>query len=621
MSPPPMPLLLRGLLACSLVLAAAACGPVEIPGDAEACADVVCTAGTCSSNGGQPMCRCGTWEVSAGLPCEVGAFEEPDDIGGSPADATVLTPPMQPLRARINKGLRGDMKDKDLFTFTATERHGFAFRCGAGSLNDSRLRLLDSQGREASMQVTASSEGRMGYALVEAGTWYVEVSGAEHTSGEVATGSYTYQLIDLGADDHGDTPPRATVLQPSRSSFPVTHSAPQDRDVFSFRAFAGRSYTFRCQQSGSPFRELRLMAANGEVREAITNPGGPWVAVGLRAERQEDWYLELRADPIAGQPPAACWLEDLGFDEHSDTHAGATPVLPGVPVPTTLQWGGDVDVFSFTGEPGHVYSVRTEDPGSWQVMVVDAAGQAQRLDATNTLSFKPTSRGTYYLHVRGGTPWFHSFRLVLVDLGPDDHGDTSDTATPIVPGNVTFARFETPQDRDAVSFTTAPDGIYLATCEPACDMDFYYTGTLNFMSTGRAGQYLIDASQVMPITLFLRPRAGVDATRLLLERVATDDHGDTPASAGVLTLPAARSGRVQTAVDGDAFIVWLEAGRTYRLGQDLGALRLMVTGPDGSTVTPRGGLFTAHMSGTWVLMVFGASELEELPWSFTLQRE
>ncbi|MFP2930793.1 hypothetical protein ACLESO_37465 [Pyxidicoccus sp. 3LG] len=610
---------LPGVLAC--VLALAACGPVETPDDAVACAGVRCTAGTCVANGGQPMCRCSSWEATAGLRCEVGAFEQEDDHGGSPADATPLSAPMTPRQARIGEGLREGMRDRDLFTFTATERHGYAFYCEHRTLTDCKLRLLDASGRESSLSVVQGGITRMGYALVEAGTWYVEVSGGELPGGKSLTGTYQYRLVDLGADDHGDTPARATALQSSRESFPVTHSSPHDRDVFRFRSVPGHGHRFRCQQPGNRFLELLLMTANGEVRERVNGPTGPWIAVGLRrVDREEDWYVELRAQADDTRLASSCWYEDLGTDEHADGMTGATPLTPGIPVPTTLQWMDDVDMFSFVGEPGHVYSVRGEGQGSLQAAVVDVNGSLLKSGFTGSLSFKPQASGTYYLRITGSAPWFYSLLLELVDVGVDDHGDFPENATAISPGGSVAVRFETPQDQDAIQFTAETDGIYEATCEPACEMSFRYEGAINFLSTG-SGRMLIDASRAAPVTLLLHPRSGVENVTLRLARVATDDHGDNVLTAQALTLPASVSGRVQTAVDGDAFKVWLDAGRSYRLGLDLGSLTLAVTGPQGFNVTPRDGVLTANQSGTYLLLVYGATGLTELPWSFTLHTE
>ena len=75
------------------------------------------------------------------------------------------------------------------------------------------------------------------------------------------------------------------------------------------------------------------MAANGEVRELVTGPTGPWIAVGMRAVQwEEDWFVELRSQADETRSASSCWYEDLGTDEHANGLAGATPLTPGVPV-------------------------------------------------------------------------------------------------------------------------------------------------------------------------------------------------------------------------------------------------------------------------------------------------
>ncbi|NMO13811.1 hypothetical protein HPC49_01885 [Pyxidicoccus fallax] len=609
------------LLPCVLVLAA--CGPtMDIPDDAVACANVRCTAGECFSNGGQPMCRCGAWEQAAGLSCAVGYFTAADDHGGSPGDATVLSMPMAVAgQGHIDQAEREGLVDRDLFAFTAESRHVYAFTCHRRTLRDCQLRLLDGTGREVDTvtQNALDGPGRVLFATLEAGTWYVEVSS------ERGVGTYTYQLQDLGRDDHGDDRVRATALTASRrrEPFVITHTGPGDEDVFTFATEPEHGYRFTCEvpdprSVDSRELELTLRWSTDTVVRTVAGFEGPSLGVSGVAGWEGSASVTVRlkrANQLRLE--STCWLEDLGRDDHADSFLLATEVTPGVPVPVTLHSDGDTDVLVFTARAGHIYSLAPEQRGSLNLLVTDVLGFQVASQVTSQLLFEPARDATYYLHVRQGVPWLYRFLLLLEDQGTDDHGDARESATSFEPGTPVTGRAETPGDVDAFTFLPEANGIYLVTCEPDCLLSYYHPEGLRFETLG-PGRQVLDVSGAQPTTVFVRP-GGVSAYTLRVERVATDDYGDSRFDAIPLTLPATVSGWVQTRVDVDAFLVWLDGGRTYWLDLDLGPLQLTLTAPDGSTLPRWDSGFVVPASGTYLVQVHGATGDEVLPWRFGLQ--
>lgn len=610
----PLAWLLPGVLL--LVLGLASCNTVEVPGDEVACAGMQCTAGTCFSNAGQPMCRCGPWERAAGVECAVAAFKQPDDHGGAPDSATVLTLPMSPREARIDEGLREAMQDRDVFAIAVEERGMYRFSCTRVTLATCRVRLLDVAGKAQDMPAIVEGAMVSWFPTLSEGTWYFEVSGGG------LPGRYTYELASLGADDHGDTLEDATVLEASAGTpFPVRLGSPFDADVFRFRSRVGHGYRFICEQASKPFLRLTLLQSStgAVVDEAQGTPGAP-LTVGLHAASERDWFVKLAADHGSFPVDVACRFEDLGTDAHGDTLGTSTPVTPGVPVAVTLQSRHDVDVFSFTGVAGHVYAVRTEGAGRWSAQVVDENGGNVALADTDRLRARVERDGTYFLLVDGGDPWAHSFWLTLVDAGVDDHGDSPQTATLITPGVPVTGLFETPQDTDAVVFQAEDRGIYLASYAPFANLSFNPRGAVGILDLGD-GRYLFNAWNAAPVTMMFQPLGDVGAFSLLLEQVAVDDHGDHGGTAQVLTLPASMSGVVQTVIDADVFSVELEAGRAYGLDLEAGALQVSLMAPGGLPLSLRAGRFVAARSGPHVLTFAGAGGLEQAPWRFTLRAE
>ncbi|GHG78672.1 PPC domain-containing protein [Comamonas sp. JC664] len=597
-----------------LVLAALSCNTVTVPGDAEACAGLQCTAGTCFSNAGQPMCRCGPWEAVAEVPCAVAVFKPQDDHGGSPDRATVLTLPMSPREARISEGSRPELRDRDLFAITVPERGLYAFSCTRLTLADCRVRLLDAEGRSRYMPSENEGATESWYPQLTEGTWYFEVSGG-------TSGRYLYQVRSLGTDDHGDAFEDATVLEEgSRGPFPVRLSHVFDRDMFVFRSQVGHGYRFICEAPPGPGLWMELGLDDLTFEDHASGANGEPLALSLGATSVHPWRVSVLADSGPFPVDVRCRFEDLGRDEHGDTLDTATPVTPGVPVGVTLQSRDDVDVFSFVGEPGHVYSVRTDGVGPWSAQVVDGTGANVATSTTDRIRARIGAAGTYYLRVQGGPDWEHTFSLTLVDAGVDDHGDSPQTATVITPGTTVTGRFETAYDTDAIAFLAEPGGIYLAAYSPFRDLAFNPRGVTGILDLGD-GRHLFGGWEAGPVTMMFQARNGAEGFSLRLEQVAVDDHADHGADARTVALPAEVSGVVQTAIDTDVFFVWLEAGRRYRLGLETGPLAVTLVAPGGALSRPVSGVMTPLFTGPHLLMLSGASGVAQVPWRVTLQEE
>ncbi len=401
------------------LLALAACvSEVEVPDDATACAGLKCSAGQCFSNAGQPMCRCGAWEQTAGVACEVGGVAEPDDPGGSPESAAVLPLPMEAANGLIEPEERSGMVDRDLYAFTAESRHVYAFSCAMQTLDRCGLRLLDTEGNTVPSDVVGNEVGTVLYATLEAGTWYVEVAGVEVSGNENESwGSYAYQLVDRGADDHGNTHATASTLVPSQESFEVVHTLAYDWDVFTFRSRPYHGYRFICEQRPHKW-ELRLTSQGGAELDVVTGTVRDPATLSLYSAQEASWFVRMRVQETAFPASSSCRLLDLGPDEHVDGLAGATPLTHGVPVRVTLQSSQDVDVLSFSAQAGHVYAVRAEGPGTWTAEVLADDWRVLRTgEEVGELGFKPEAPGTYYLRVRGGRAWFPTTLVSVVDLG------------------------------------------------------------------------------------------------------------------------------------------------------------------------------------------------------------
>ncbi|MFP2930794.1 hypothetical protein ACLESO_37470 [Pyxidicoccus sp. 3LG] len=624
----------RAPLALAVLLALAGCGPsLEEADDAVACEGVRCTAGTCAANAGQPMCRCGPWEKAAGVMCEVAVFLVPDDHGGSPEEASVIPVTPNPtagagsdvgsepgaawLEGRISASERG-LFDRDLFTFTAEAGHSYVFACRFNSMSSCNPRLLNTVGKQVGLVPMDRDRTLWMFRGLEAGPWYVEVSGA----GE--TGIYLYQLQDMGPDDFGNHPGDAVLRKPSDATFSVKTTYLTDDDVIRFDAIAGHEYRLGCSlpslESGVA---VRLLGASGRVVDSVEGLGvrGP-PQLDIKATQDQTWFMQVSL--THGQPPLTfdCWLKDRGLDDHGDVEAVATRVTPGVPFSVRMGSRKDVDVVAFTSTSGHRYLLRQQPADVLDVKLVAPVGGWVGY-GNNHRYIVPGPPGTYFLKL---TPWPGTFKeepvqLVLEDLGPDDHGDSfSDEPTYAAVGTDVTGRFHTASDMDAVAFPVEADGVYRVTCAPACLASAQLAHSGMLFSSVRLGAKTFDVGMATHVTVLVWAADASETFTLRLERVGTDDHGDSLPTATPLEVPATVSGVFEADNDVEVFTVPLQAGRTYRVDPS-SSMSISFMTPHGSIAWMTGNLLTPDTGGTYLVMVRPAGLFQLGSWEFSLREE
>ncbi len=440
-----------------------------------------------------------------------------------------------------------------------------------------------------------------------------EVSGRYHFSvlGETTLGTYSFQLTDLGLDDHGNTASTATPL-----AFGEVRGAREvsiDTDVFAFTAEAGHVYRFSCDTT--PASQGWLLAfedAAGTLLDSNRDAPSPSSAT-MEARTAGRHTVHLGNHSAGSSSPAtgtyACLLEELGPDDHGDTAATATPLAPGTELSGERETRQDVDVFSFTATPGHIYRVtcdaetaRTE----CNLRLRDASGNP--VFGHNTYSLQGhqlvhenTRTGTlfielyapFYPHTQG------RYRLHFEDLGPDDHGNTAAAATPITPG--TWTGFHhTPQDVDYFSLSAPHDRFYRLTCT-GCSLSAEVPPGAGVAINGST-RTVVNMWETATVSFRVH---GSGQYSLTLEEAGLDDHGDTPGRSSVLVPGVERTGSLEAAGDRDVFSVRLEAGRTYRRTLSAApSISAWVSSPTGVSIPlASDGSFTATEAGTWHVTV------------------
>jgi hypothetical protein len=279
----------------------------------------------------------------------------------------------------------GSHKDVDVFAFAATAGHIYRVRCVPGSLRDCGLKIRDPSGQEVSPPFESVVSGRH----------TIEVSGGWSNG----VGTYTLHLENLGPDDHADTASGATVLTPGTPATAGRLETFDDVDVFVLSATAPRFYRLTCapdnEVSGC---KLRVRDATGNlVAESESYPS----TLSFGATRTGPMTVELTSGVSQRAGTYTLRLEDLGLDDYGNTQATAAPLSLSTPVVGQLESPTDIDVFSLSLKGGQRYEVVLTTGASFLLSVRTDTGAILPLEFAS--SFKPTTSGTYYLHLESGS--------------------------------------------------------------------------------------------------------------------------------------------------------------------------------------------------------------------------
>ena len=566
----------------------------------------------CIEGSTQPECLSGTWQdggtssqpepdggtspqPDSGTPVDAGL----DDHGNTSAEATPFNPSAGPLQGTFEYP-----EDIDVLSVPFQEGHYYRSACESQDTG-CYVYVLNASGERVFQHLAARDNL---FKAPATGTHFIQLSGT--------TGPWRHGLVDLGLDDHGDTRQKASPV-PTSGLAHGTLEVPIDTDVFSFSAtHVGHVYRFCCDAvEGVGFSlTLRDNTDSGpNVDSTLENPN-TFASVTMELTAPGAYHVTVNAHSSPGQPvPYTCRVENLG-PELGDTRADATPLPASFPVelPASLETRQDVDVFSFTATAGHIYSARCEagTVRACRLRLLDASGAL--VEGTDSFAWtrQLTSGGTYFLEVRPDSLYDKgTYTLRLADLGPDDHGNTPGTATPVTLGS-SITGWNHPEDVDAFSFPATAESIYRVTCYPKnpavtyCPMELHSPSEKTLrMSYANPSRFDIDAGATETLTLLVNGLH--EGYTLKFEELGRDDHGDTNATATPLVLGTSVAGNIETVFDEDIFSISLTAGRTYQaLPLDSNSFLTVVRGADGTALTKGSqGQFTPGEDGTYFVEI------------------
>src|SRR6218665_3379333 len=533
----------------------------------DACAPNPCTAPhktDCSVVEGQAVCACVSGHVPEGEACVPSG---PDGHGDTPAESSPVIIDAPPTGGSFERA-----DDVDLFSFQAQAGHIYAFTCNpGGGAVDCQVSLSDAAGQVLAVD-NSGGTGFIVYEYTTAGTYYFRVS-----SGQV--GTYTYQLEDLGLDDHGDTRDTATASTPGASATPARLEVPGDVDFLKFGVGAGLNYSFTCTSTAFACAVELQDAAGGVLASGTASADA--VTLQYAASGEATLYVRIAAESASAMGAYSWRMQAASVDDHGDTAATATALVPSTSSLTgQLETPGDQDWFSFSGVLNTSYEFTcTSTAVDCNVVLYDAAGKVIQSDTSTQPNAKvlhlARAPGTFFLKVSGGTAAFGSYTYRLRDLGVDDHGDTPSEATPVTPSSSSIgATLHATTDVDVFSFEAPAGHIYELACNTSafdCDLVLMNAlGTVVAEDTTSTTYARVRVELNTPGTYYFRIQPGdskVGAYTYRLQDLGVDDHGDTLATATPIT-PGASWVPAQFEVpkDEDWFTFTAPASHIYDIG-------------------------------------------------------
>ncbi len=387
-------------------------------------------------------------------------------------------------------------------------------------------------------------------------------------------GEFSVSFEDLGLDDHSDEAAFGTPLDSDNRLVSGRFERQEDMDCFSVAQLPDRIY--RARWVGTNFNPVvSVVLPGGQV---LTSSGYSTTGIVWKAPQGLPAAVRMQDGYSSSLPSYSVAVEDLGFDDHSNTLSNATPAAYGVPVGGRLELFDDVDTFSFTGTVGRIIQVTAALPAGTpfnqaiHLTVVDPRGTVLD-EADNTVGVQISAAGLYKVQVeRGG--YFTAddlvgYTLTIVDQGVDDHAGVSTGATPITLGTPAAGNIQYAADVDAFAFTGLANHVY----QVACTLG---TGTCNVTVKDAVGQVVANSNSTTLLFLALSGQRFVvevnsgtsystvlGAYSLTVNDLGLEDHGSTITTATPLTVGTAMPGSLNFVNDVDAFSFTAVAGSIY----------------------------------------------------------
>jgi hypothetical protein len=303
-----------------------------------------------------------------------------DDYPDSPIVAAPIT---------LGAGRTGKIDfggDRDVVSFTTVANHIHRLTCTTSVSQLCQVTLRNALNQTAATGTPSAGVTTLIFYVPSAETWTADLGG-----GSTSTGSYTFQVVDVGADDYPNTGAGAQVVTSGTLNGDLQFST--DVDVLAFTAIAGRYYNFNVVTGPTGFTTT-VRDQSGTVVKSGTG------SVGFVAGSGGNDTVSFSTTSATG---AWSVVMSDGVDDASNTSSGAPTLTLSTVRNGRFDYVSDEDFYAVTLAQGTSYSIITGGGiGNIYLYVYLADGVTLATGgnlSVNTKSFAPTTSGTFYVRV------------------------------------------------------------------------------------------------------------------------------------------------------------------------------------------------------------------------------
>jgi hypothetical protein len=363
-----------------------------------------------------------------------------------------------------------------------------------------------------------------------------------------------------------ECPSLATFIMPGQTQSHQLFPA-GDRDFFRFDARAGEILEFAETSATDVY--LTMFDQDGIT---VLAAGDSPESRRIEYAQAGTYYASIRHYSSSATGTHTVRLTSIGFDDHGDTIQTATPITDGQSINGVFETYGDRDFFSFQAVAGHIYRIEETSNTDVVMGLYDTAGALiTSTDSPERFLWEaPNTSGVYYFSVRHySSSSFGTHTVKITDLGFDDHGDTTQTGTPIADGQSINGVFETYGDRDFFTFQALAGHIYRVEETSGTDvvMGLYDTAGALLTSTDAPEwiQWEVSTSGAYHFSVRNYSSTGLGTHTVKITDLGLDDHGDTIQTGTPITDGQSINGVFETYGDRDFFTFQAVEGHIYRV--------------------------------------------------------
>ena len=296
------------------------------------------------------------------------------------------------------------------------------------------------------------------------------------SEGDVAllAAGQVYEGYEAGAERCLETTekPRNATLINVGDTVEGTIDFEGDQDLFRFTATAGQFYQIDVALGTLDGSSVVLLDADG--RTVKDDYGNSTASRIIWEAGSGDYFIQVSAswdsDTDAGDYTLTLALSDI-TDDYGNNESDAAAVTVGPAVQGSIDYSGDVDVFSFRAEEGKFYQIDAA-LGTLEyaeLRLLDSRGGFLASDydydygdtRASRIIWEAQGAGDYYVVVQGDFSNTGTYILTIGLSGiTDDHGNSESDATAVTVGAAVQGSIDYAGDADYFSFRAEEGGLY-----------------------------------------------------------------------------------------------------------------------------------------------------------------